>query len=256
MKKWWSYCIALCVLATACKKKDTDNTEVSFNNRIDKDVTLTIYASADDYAKASNAVLRKVVKANTVERIAGSTFTAGKTYYMDWHTDNYYQNNWFNDKYPQQGAQVAFSPAAGNNTYYIEQGLSGNGRIVFLSTSGTSSKWRAVDAYMYSASTGYVSFWGSLPDAQRLHEITVSKNFTAVHDYKNVNGTPVQETLAFKVMRTNDAYIQFMSGDSTLGSMISGKLPTGKAPDYFSASTDTVMALLPQSDYYFMMVRN
>ncbi|OSZ79533.1 hypothetical protein CAP35_15165 [Chitinophagaceae bacterium IBVUCB1] len=256
MKNRLAYFIAVLLLASACKKKNADNNEVSFNNRIDKDVTLTIYASADDYAKATNAMLRKVIKANTVERIAGNTFTAGKAYYMDWHTDNYYQNNWFNDSYPQQGAQVAFTPGTGKNDYYIEQGLTGNGRIVFLSGSGTSSKWRAVNAYLFSTSTGYVSFWSSLPDAQRLHEVTINKNFSATHDYKNTNGTPAQQTLSFKVMRTNEAYIQFMAGDTTLGSMISGRLPTGKAPDYFSASTDTVMALFPQSDYYFMMVRN
>ncbi len=255
MKKLWICAACILLTVAACKKKNAAPDEVNFNNRLDKDVTLTVYNSMDDYSNGTNALLRKVIKPGAIERISATTLSYGKTYYIDWHTDNYYQNNWYNDAYPQAGAQVTIKPSQSSHDYYCNSDLKGNGRIIFLSASGTSSKWRAVDAFLFSSSTGYVSFWGSLSDAQKLHEITINKNFTAVHNYKNTAGAAATETLSFKVMRTDDAFIELKSGDSTLGSIVSGTLPTGKAPDYKSSSKDTVMALLPQSDYYFMMVR-
>ncbi len=241
----------------SCKKKTTDNTDVTIVNRIDKSVTVSIYPTMDDYNNATNVVVRKVIPANSNEIISANTLAAGKTYYMDWHTDNYYQTNWFNDKYPQSGAQVAITPVPGNNTYYTEPSFAGNARTIYLAKSGTSSKWHAVNAYMYSLSTGYVSFWSSLSANERFQEVTIHKNFIADYNHKNASGTTVTDYIPFKVMRTEDAYIEFKaSGDSSLGQMVSGMLPTAAAPSYKSNSKDTVLALLPNSDYYFMMVRD
>ncbi|HLO71643.1 MAG TPA: hypothetical protein VK167_12275 [Flavipsychrobacter sp.] len=240
----------------SCKKKTTDNTDITIVNRIDKSVTVSIYPTMDDYNNATNVVVRKVVGASSNEIIPGNTLTAGKTYYMDWHTDNYYQTNWFNDKYPQSGSQVAITPVPGNNTYYTEPSFTGNARTVYLAKNGTSSKWLAVNAYMFSSRTGYVSFWSNLSANERYHEITIHKNFIADYSHKNSAGTTVTDYISFKVMRTEDAFIEFKaSGDSSLGQMISGTLPTAAPPTYKSNSKDTVMALLPNSEYYFMMVR-
>lgn len=241
----------------SCKKKTTDNTDVTIVNRIDKSVTVSIYPTMDDYNNTTNVVVRKVIPANSNEIISANTLAAGKTYYMDWHTDNYYQTNWFNDKYPQAGAQVAITPVPGNNTYYTEPSFAGNARTIYLAKSGSSSRWHAVNAYMYSQSTGYVSFWSSLSANERFQEVTIHKNFIADYNHKNASGTTVTDYLPFKVMRTEDAYIEFKaSGDSSLGQMVSGMLPTAAAPSYKSSSKDTVLALLPNSDYYFMMVRD
>ncbi len=248
----------LCAAAIAsCKKSTNDNTDVTIVNRVDKSVTVSIYPTMDDYNNATNAVVRKVVGANANEVISGNMFTPGKTYYMDWHTDSYYQTNWFNDKYPQSGAQVAITPVAGNNTYYTEPSFTGNARTVYLSKSASSTKWHAVNAYMYSQSTGYVSFWSNLSVNERYHEVTIHKNFIADYNHKNSSGTTLTDYLPFKVMRTDEAFIEFKaSGDSSLGQMVSGTLPTAPPPSYRSNSKDTVMALLPNSDYYFMMVKD
>ncbi|MBL7682341.1 MAG: hypothetical protein JNK00_03185 [Flavipsychrobacter sp.] len=245
------------LLLGSCRKKGDGNTEVTFNNRLNKDVVLTVYPTMDDYANVTNPVLRTVIRAGEIAQYPGSTFAAGKTYYMDWHSDNFYQSNWFNDNYPQEGAQVAIKPVTGNNSYYTEPALTGNSRIVYLSNNGTFSKWRAINAYMFSTNTGYVSFWSSLTDAQKIREVTVRKNFIAEYTYRNAAGTLTTDNLPFKVMRSEEAFIQFMGqNDSLLGSMISGKLPTAPPPTYNSNTKDTVLALFPNSDYYFMMVRD
>lgn len=248
----------LCAAALgSCKKEDKSNTDLTIVNRIDKQVTVSLYPTMDDYNNGTNVVVRKVVDGLTTATIPNSSLTAGKTYYMDWHTDNYYQTNWFNDAYPQTGAQVAITPVKGNNTYYTEPSFTGNARTIFLSKTAASSKWHAVNAYMYSQSTGYVSFWGSLSANERYHEVIINKNFIANYNHKNSAGTLLSDNLAFKVMRTEEAFIEFRAGgDSSLGQMISGTLPTAAPPSYKSNSKDTVMALMPNSDYYFMMVRD
>jgi hypothetical protein len=95
-----------------------------------------------------------------------------------------------------------------------------------------------------------------MPNAAHERSIAVRKNFTATHDYKDEFGTAHTEELNFKVHETQEAYIEFLDKDrKVLGSMISGRLPGGTPPDYTSESADTVMALLPHSEYTYIMVR-
>ena len=256
MKKIGFALIAAILLLGSCKKKDEVTTDVTFTNRIAKDVVLTIYPSFDDYSNGTNPTLRRVVPASDKTILPASTFSPGKTYYMDWHTDNFYTNNWFNDLFPQPGTQIAIRPVAGNNTYYFDPAFAGSSRTTFLANDDKMSKWYAVDAYLYSVSTGYLSQWNTLTDFQKYRQVTVHKNFTADYTYKTSVGSITTDVLNFKVHPSADAFIEFMkTADSSTGSMMSGKLPTGIPPDYKSSAKDTIMALLPNSDYYFIMVR-
>lgn len=240
-----------------CKKKGTDNTDVTFVNQLSKEVVLTIYPSAGDYNNATNPAQRKVIPANDKLIIPGNSFNTGQTYYMDWYTDDLQQSNWFNDNYAQPGVQVAFTPKPGSNTYYTNPAYKGISRITFLATDDKFSRWHAVNAFLYSGSTGYVSQWSSMTDLEKFREITVHKNFTADYSYKNAPGNPTTDNIAFKVMPSEHAYIEFMdSKGNSAGSMVSGTLPTAAAPDYKAITRDTVMALFPNSEYSFMMVRD
>lgn len=258
MNKIYALALGALIAFSGCSKKEgKDNTALTFNNRVNKDVVLSVYRSMGDYGNNVNPLVRKVLKGGTVTTIPASEIPLGKTYYMDWHTDDYYYSNWFNDMYPQNGAQVAFLPSEGNNTYFIESTFTGYARQAFLKTDDLSSKWRAVDAYLVSASTGYVSFWGSMSEAEKYKELTVHKNFTADFTYRNGSGQTTTDKLNFKVHRLNDPYIEFMSAEgASLGYISAGKLPTGTPPEYRAETRDTMMALFPNSDYYFMMVRN
>ncbi|MBS1771329.1 MAG: hypothetical protein JST82_00625 [Bacteroidetes bacterium] len=257
MKKTIVIVLSLLVVLGSCKKKSSDAPRVSFNNRLDKQVTLSVYASMTDYANGTNAVLRKSVKAGEIASFEDVKFTAGKTYYMDWFTDDFYRNNWYNDAYPEPGTRVAFTPATGDNSYYLDPSFAGNSRMVFLADNDVSSSWHAINAYMYSASTGYVSFWSSLSESDRFKQVKVYKGFNADFNYKDATGKLANSSLNFKVQHSQNGYIEFMGADGkSLGYMMSGMLPTGAAPDYYSAAKDTVMALLPNSDYYYMMIRD
>lgn len=239
----------------SCKKKSNDYTDVTFVNQLDKKVTLDIYRSMDDYNAGTPVLLRKTLAANEKLILPGNTFTAGAAYYMDWYTDDLYRSNWFNDNYAQPGAQVMFTPRVGSNTYNISKGLQGNNRAAYLN-GGSNTSWVAIDAYSYSAATGYISYWSHFSNFEKYHQIKINKNFIANYSYRDTTGKTITTDLAFKVQNSEDPYIEFMdNGGSSLGSMFGGKLPTSTPPDYTSHAVDTVLALFPNSPYYFMMVR-
>jgi len=240
----------------SCKKKKADDT-ISFNNRLDKQVTVTVYPTMTDYANNTNPVMRKVVKGGEILTLPANSLVSGRTYYMDWYTDDFYTNNWFNDAFPQPYTQVAFTPSNNNSSFYFDPGFTGYARKTYLATNDLFSNWHAVNAYMEDTSEGYHSFWSTMSENERYKTITVTKGFNAFYSYKNALGTMVTDTLNFKVHRTEEAYIEFMnSKGQTLGSMATGRLPTGVAPDYKSSSKDSVLAYLPNSDYYFLMVKD
>jgi hypothetical protein len=204
-----------------------------------------------DYANNTNVVLRKTVNANDILTLPGTTLVTGRTYYMDWHTDDFYYNNWFNDVFPQPEAMVAFKTDATHSSFYFSTSLKGNSRKTFLANDDVSSSWHAVDAYMGSNNV-YTSFWGSLTEFDRYRQVTVYKDFRALYTYKDAAGNLLSDTLQFKVHNTEDGYIEFMDANGkTLGSMAAGFIAGSK-----NSSRDSVWVTLPNSDYYFLMTRD
>lgn len=243
-------------LVSACKKKEKDNTDVTFVNRIDKTITLDLYPSAQDYAGNTNMTERIILLPGENKVIPGSTFSKGKTYYMDWYSEDFYYNNWYNDDYPVTGLRVRIKPEPGNNTYYIDPSLRGNGRNAFLKGPGNSSDWISIGAFLYSSSFGYTNEWNTLTQNERYRRISISKGFTAEYQRRNAAGDIITENLSFMVQQTEVPYLEFKdAAGQGAGNMTGGKLPTGTAPDYKSNATDTLMALFPDNEYIFMMVR-
>lgn len=242
----------------ACKKKQFERDKITIVNQLGVGAMVDIYSSEEDYANATKPIASKYIPADDVYEIDGNTFTAGSTYYMDWYSDDYFYNNWYNDDFPISGKQrVRISPSAtGARVYYMEQTLKGFNRSAFLKGTNTKTNWIAVDAYLYSNSTGYLSQWNNLTQAERFRTITVKKDFTADYNHRAANGDAITESLEFIVHESNVPYIEFMSAQGlNTGSMTGGELPTASPPEYKSSSLDTVMALFPDKDVYFMMVR-
>ncbi len=247
--------ILACTFITACKKSDKDGTDVTFLNNVNQNVTLDIYPSIEDYTGNSNVFLRKVLQPGEKAILPGNTFKSGQTYYMDWYTDDYYYSNWFNDDYSVGNTKVGIKPVANNNTYYCNPEFQGANRTTFLKKNASLTEWKAVGAYAES-SAGYVPHWNDLDANGQYRVVTVNKNFTAQYKYKDASGSVVTDELVFMVHNSKDAYIEFMgSGNTSKGSMVGGRLPTSTKPNYASSAADSIMAYLPNSDYYFLMVR-
>lgn len=249
--------LLLMIFATAWQgcKKEKDNEAVTIVNRLDKTVTFDLYDSEADYATNSNLLKRTVIAAGENAILPSNIFEDGGTFYMDWYTEDYYHNNWYNDDYPVTGQRVRISPKVGANTYYLEPGYKGNGRTAFLNGAGTQTSWIAIGAYLYSHSTGYSDRWNLIPVNERYRQIVVNKDFTAQYARRNEAGTIVNQDLEFMVQQSEVPYIEFKASGLAAGSMTGGKLPTGTPPVYSSNAVDTVLALFPDSDMFFMMVR-
>ena len=249
--------VLFAAMATGCKKDPKDNTPVTFANRIDRPLTLDIYSSEEDYASNTNRIEQITIPANSSKTLPGSMFTSGRTYYMDWYSDDYYYNNWYNDDYPVIGPpRVRISPEPGDNTYYLDPGYKGQARNAFLEGAGTESTWISIGAFLYSATFGYTNESNTLTPNELYRRVTIRKNFNAEYTRKDTTGNMVTENITFMVQQSEVPYIEFKDASGVAaGNMTGGKLPTGTPPDYKSNSADTVMALFPDNEYMFMMVR-
>ena len=247
--------VLLCIAVMQGCKKTNDKKAVTIVNRLDKDVTFDLYSSKEDYASGADLLMRTVIPAGDNKVFPGNNFEEGATYYMDWYTEDYYYNNWFNDNFPVTGNRVKIAPREGDNTYYLEPAYHGQGRNAFLQGAGTQTSWIAVGAYLYSDATGYTNQWNNIKADERFRRVIVRKNFIAEYTYKLQSGETVTDNIEFMVHQAEVPYIEFRPANGGTGNMVGGKLPTAAPPDYKSNAIDTVMALFPDNEYYFMMVR-
>lgn len=243
-------------MSLGCKPKDTGKPDVSFVNRNTQPLTLDIYKNYESYKNGSDVMLRKTLKQNEEATLPGNTFADGGTYYMDWYSDDYLYHNWYSEKDMTGVQYISFKPDD-QNVYYIGNNYSeNNARRVFLNNTETKTSWIAVDAFLYGATSGYTSFWSSLTNSERYHEVTIHKGFTVDYSYKNANGDIQNTNFNHIVLLSKAAAIEFrdMNGNG-IGSMSNDKNPYSNEPNFASNSKDTVMATLPGYNYQFMMIR-
>ncbi|RYD55800.1 MAG: hypothetical protein EOP56_14650 [Sphingobacteriales bacterium] len=248
------------LLLSACGKDGADDTEVTFVNRIGEPVTLNVYGSIDDYKNNSNVYLTQTIAASDKIIVGEGKLKPGQTYFMDWYTENYTINNWFNERFNDANAERDYAqikPTPGNSTYFTDPLYKGLARGVYLENTKSQTEWNAVDYYAESAALGFESKWSTLPEYKKYKKIIVRKDFIAEYEYKDSLGSIQKALLPFKVHHADDAYIEFFDDITgrSLGQMTSGRLPSGTRPDYRSLSRDSVLALLPDLDFKFLMVK-
>lgn len=247
--------MAAMMTVAACRKKDKE-AEYNFTNHLPvATATVDIYSSKYDYDQQQNALYSFVVDANSTYRMALGSLKEGQTYYIDWYTADYEYNNWVMDKYTGRNAYVAYKAGPANYVYTLDAFYKGPARNTFLSGNDTATRWKAVGAYTYTEAAGYTSMWVGLTPDQQLKEITVRKDGVMSYTFRH-NSQTVTENYEFTVVVSKRASIEteeFSNGTSY--SMFGGKLPTGQAPEYSSASTDTVMAIIDNTGYEYMMVK-
>lgn len=258
MRKTYILLLTLMVIgAGSCKKKGIDKTITTIVNKIDQRITLDLYETAEAYGSNGTVKERFVIEPGQNLYIPGGTFEEGKVYYIDWYSEDYYHNNWYNDDYPVTGVgRVRISPEPTKNTYYLEPGYKGQARKAFIKGDGTETSWIAVGAYLYSSSKGYSNQWSVLSVDERYRQITIKKDFTATYMHKDGDGKLMTTSLPFMVQQSETPYIEFKNSVGGIaGNMIGGKSPAGTPPEYKTNSIDTVMALFPDNEYIFMMIR-
>lgn len=246
----------LVTLIASCKKDGKDNSAITLVNRIDQSITYDVYTSYDDYVNNTNVYERITIQPNEKLVLENSKVTSGNTYYVDWYSDDFYYSNWFNDEAVFDTKRVQISPTPGNNTYYTEPSYRSPNRLSFLNGSGTQTGWIAIGAYLYSKSTGYSNQWDNISINDRYRRVTVDKDFSAIYEHKDESGNLFTENLNFIVHQSEVPYIQFQDAlGANAGNMTGGALPSGTPPEYKSSATDTVLALFPDNEYLYLMIK-
>lgn len=252
MKKYKVALLALTAylaLAAGCKKDRTK--DYNFTNNINKVVTLDIYTSADDYTTNTNLMLRKTLQPNQTTTLPASTFKSGGTYYMDYYTDDFAYNNWFNLNFPADGTTPVIHPSSSNTAFYIKPDYHNANRTAFLNGTQTSTSWVAIGAYLEDNS-GFVDEWPSLGSNAQYRQLVIRKDFNAIYSYKDASGNIQTDTMGFLVHNAKIPYLEFINAAGVnQGSMIGNNFPGN--PN--GTSTDSMMVLLPNSEMYFLMIK-
>ncbi len=241
-------------ITAGCKKTEApDPHESVFVNQNEVPIHLRVYGSFEDYVHAGPPVWETRMEPLGKVQVPAASLPTGKTYYIDWFSEDYSIHNWFNS----QGLFPTIHPNPTENFYDLSRNLRGPARLTFLHGSGNASRWRAVDKLLFSSSLGFVSYWDSATVMDKNRIVDVRKDFTATYRFVNDQLKPDSLNLNIIVYRSETAYIEFQNEvGENMGSMIGGRLPSGQAPDYTVHSTDSLLALFPDSEFYYLMVRD
>ena len=132
--------LIVCLLSqVACSKREEIAREstYTFNNKLEAHVNLDIYPTEKVYKSYTNRAGHYVINAGAKEQI---TLAVGKTYWIDWYSDDYSWNNmWDLGGSAQPGPKL--QTAAVDDVRDITQGSRDTVRSVLLNGLGLSTSW-------------------------------------------------------------------------------------------------------------------
>lgn len=246
-------CVGILSLISACRKTPkADPHESVFVNQHNESIFVRVYDGLENYVNSGEPVWETQLGPLDKVHVSPEDLPTGKTYYIDWFSEDYTLHNWYNsqDLYPQ------IRPEPGANSFDISRDLKGAARLTFLNGSGKTTRWKAVDKLLFSSTHGFVSYWDTATVQDRHRFVDVSKDFKAQYRYREDTGGEKTKLMDIIVHPNAVPLLEFVGdGGEMLGSMIGGRLPSGTGPDYYSASTDSVLALFSDSEFYYLMVK-
>lgn len=249
----WATGICAMGMYSACKKTPkADPHESVFVNQHNESIFVRVYDNWEAYVQSGAPVWETQLGPLGKIHVSADDLPSSKTYYIDWFSADYTLHNWYNS----QGLFPRIHPEPGANSFDLSRELKGSARQTFLNGSGNHSRWKAVDKLLYSSSLGFASYWDTATAIDKHRFVEVHKDFTARYRFLNPQG--VEDSLVMDIVVQTHAVpmLEFIGeAGQNLGSLVGGRLPSGTGPDYYSASTDSVLALFPDSEFYYLMVK-
>lgn len=264
--------IAIIALLSSCKKDDNDN-DVNriktaepkvlpgyFENKTQKKVYINFitYKEADYGNGYLIAVTEKqivVAPMQTVYLNKGE-LTEGKTYDIDWYTEDYMQTNWGQSS---NGRDTKFKYIFNSQDTFKMDARPNLRRLVCCSGNGMVTVWHAVDAFRNGKSV-----WNELTDNERKVVLRINWNyslrdssFNTTSDYFSGHGS------SFVMKETDNLHI-FIDGRSTVRTHLAPlEFPSAQSTDtvfynnvfIFEASGKPLPNYQAGEDLYYMMVK-
>lgn len=208
MKNLLLPCLLIILLLEACGKKGipTEST-YTFINRTGEKINLDMYGSKADYEADTNRLAHYIIMPDSSRKMV---LEMGKTYWMDWYSDDYSVNNWqvwWSN--PKPGAELNVADVDQQITMHIDD--PDTVRSVLLNGS-TSTLWSGIVARGDS-------FDGT-------HSFLFKKDYQGIYKLDAPNGTHLETAFRYIVNGVNQEglktgrftlYLRDMQGISLFG---------------------------------------
>ena len=239
---------ALVVASLGCKKSNTNT--FALDNRLGTmPLNVVVYTSKSDFVNKTNALVTETIDSGKSFSFPSSYLNPGNWYYVDVYSSDYGYNNWgYGDNNiagEDSASGVRFKYNGSDNRYVIRTQPS-MARRVFLSNTGTGSRWRAFGALDINDGTDK---WGTLTAQQQNLEILVNKDYTG--EYRYINGA-IADTFRFSFQHTPVAgfpIFRLTPDNNTPGTYIENANLNALINSDRHATTDTVLSVFNGSMY-------
>ena len=239
--------LAASIALYSCHKSSgTNGYNYNFENLSDKPININIYSSLADYNNGTNIYISGKASVRGYLSIPIQKFTTGKTYYIDYYSDDYTYTNWY---WTNVTLRNAFVVTDSDYEFIINaMQFSDPSRSIWLNGAGPQTTWNAVNAYNYSANT-YTSIWSQLTPAQQNLQIIIRKDFTAT-----IIDTVSDTTIAYRANYDSIKHVSNITllnrDKSTFGTITSNFSPGSLS---FNGTNDTMMAYFNNIGYFAMV---
>jgi len=235
----------------SCGKPKDNKFNVQFENLTDKGVNIIVYASQSDYNNDHSPLFKGHAAVRGYYTLSLDNFTKGKTYWVDWYSDDTLYSNWY---WARITVVDTFSPSQDNYEFKIDHfQASDNSRLIWMNGFNHQTTWKAVDAYTNTGGS-YNSVWSTLGAAQQNVQLTVNKDYSAKLS-SGVFGDTALSYTAYLDM-TVSPYVNRLSlnnaDNSTFASIISNWSTSSLS---FNGDRTVMLAYINSLGYYFAMVR-
>jgi hypothetical protein len=180
-------CLVLAVIS--CKKREAlpVASKYSFTNILDRDITLDVYGSLDDYNNTRGCISKHHIPASATVEIFLDT---RRSYWVDWYTPDYSFTNWVDSKHSGGGPFSDAQPlpqidvAMEDDHFNIQVSKMDSSRSVLLNDTGLSSTWQTRIS--------------DVPELNGTHTFRLGRDFSCAYTYEGDAG-PVTRQITFAV---------------------------------------------------------
>ncbi len=224
--------------------------EYNFENLTDKAINVKIYNTQSDYNTGTNAFLSGRMEVRGYYTVPMDKFVEGRTYYVDWYSDDYLYSNWF---WSSITLRNTFTPSATSYEFLVNTvQYADPSRNIWMKGSGISTTWVAADAFTLSGST-YTSTWSSLSTAQQDVQLILNRDFTAHLKLKNASNQTIDSALTYQAIYDNATGVSNVTllniKDSVIGNLKSNFMPH---TSNFNGPNNYMMLYVQGLGYYQM----
>ena len=243
--------IVSCAFILSCGKPKDNKFNVQFENLTDKGINVIVYGSQSDYNNDNNPLFTGHAAVRGYYTLSLNNFTNGKTYWIDWYSDDTLYSNWY---WARVTVVDTFSPSQDNYEFKIDHfQASDNSRLIWMNGLNHQTVWKAVDAYS-NVGGSYHSVWSSLSANQKNLQLTLNKDYSAKLSSGVLGDSALSYTAYFDMtVSPNVSTLTLNNSDNTVFGNVTSNWSTTTLSN--NGDRTVMLAYISSLGYYFALAR-